>query len=281
MSNSHGELAIVLRSWRDRLSPADAGLPHGGVRRAAGLRREELASLAGLSVDYIVRLEQGRSENPSPQVLTALARALRLSKFERDHLFRVAGELAPSDSLVPRHVPPSTQRLLDRMSDLPVGVFSVDWTLLSWNAAWTSLVGDPSSRRGRELNIAWRHFRTVDPLLERSAQEIAAFEASMVADLRMASGRYPQDAGLAGLISELRRDSPVFETLWGKADVAARHSDRKTFRHPTVGSLTLDCDVLTVPDSDLRIIAYSAIPASVDAEKLELVTVAGLQAFAS
>lgn len=280
MSESRGELASALRAWRDRLSPTDAGLPRGGIRRAAGLRREELAALAGLSVDYITRLEQGRSENPSPQVLGSLARALRLSTAERDHLYRVAGVVAPSDSIVPRHVPPSVQRLLDRLSELPVGVFSLDWTLLTWNAAWAALVGDPSARRGLERNVAWRHFSGGATTIDRSREESEAFESSIVADLRMAAGRYPRDAALASLISELRQKNPSFEALWARADVAGRQSDRKTFRHPIVGAITLDCDVLTVPDSDLRIIAYSAVPGSTDAEKLELLTVAGLQSFA-
>ena len=124
MSDPHGDLAGLLKSWRDRLSPADVGLPAGPNRRAAGLRREELAALAGLSVDYVVRLEQGRSRNPSDQVVASIARVLQLTSEERDHLFVVAGLLPPSRGELPRHIPPGVQRLVARLGATPVAVFT-------------------------------------------------------------------------------------------------------------------------------------------------------------
>src|SRR5215470_8862537 len=111
------ELGAALRAWRDRVRPEEVGLRGGGRRRSPGLRREELASLAGISVDYLVRLEQGRATNPSPQVLAALSRALRLTIEERDHLYTIAGQAAPRRTRIPSHVPPTVQRLVDRLAD--------------------------------------------------------------------------------------------------------------------------------------------------------------------
>src|ERR1039457_1215310 len=145
--DSQGDLGALLRSWRDRLSPVDVGLPAGDSRRGGGLRREELASLAGLSVDYVVRLEQGRARRPSAQVAASLARALQLSDAERDHLFVVAGLLPPSPGEVPAHIPPGVQRLVARLGEIPLAVFTASWDLISWSPLWAALLGE----RFREL----------------------------------------------------------------------------------------------------------------------------------
>ncbi|MEP6478052.1 MAG: helix-turn-helix transcriptional regulator [Rhodoglobus sp.] len=273
------ELARLLRTWRDRATPADAGLPAGGTRRAAGLRREELAGLAGLSVDYVVRLEQGRSTHPSAQVVGSLARALRLSMDETDHLYRVAGMLPPTSGTVPTHIPPGVHRLLDRLADTPVSVHSASWTMLTWNPLWAALLGDPTARTGRGWNIAWNHFSGGETRVVREATETAAFERSMVADLREASGRYPRDTELAGMVADLQRTSARFAELWAAGEVASHESARKTIDHPLVGRVTFDCDVLSAASSDLRIVAYTAEPGSVDAEKLDLLRVTGIQVF--
>src|SRR3954464_5349216 len=127
------ELANCLRAWRDRLEPGDLGLPAGGRRRAPGLRREEVAQLTGLSVDYLARLEQGRATRPSPQVLDALSRTLRLTDAERAHVFRVAGQALPGTGHMRRHVTPSVQRILDRLGDTPVMVIDGAWHVVAWN----------------------------------------------------------------------------------------------------------------------------------------------------
>ncbi|MGW6270121.1 helix-turn-helix domain-containing protein [Streptomyces sp. NPDC055060] len=144
------EFAQILRAWRDRVRPEDVGLPPGLGRRAPGLRREELALLAGVSVDYIVRLEQGRARNPSPQLLASLARALRLTDVERDHLFRVAGAALPPAGHVPRHVTPTAQRMVDRFRNAPVAVavHTAIYELVLWNPLWATLFGDPPARPG-------------------------------------------------------------------------------------------------------------------------------------
>ena len=271
-----------IQAWRHRLQPADAGLPVGLPRRTRGLRREELALLAGISVDYLVRLEQGRATNPSTQVLAALSRALRLTIEERDYLYTVAGQALPRRSAMASHVPPSVQRLVDRLADLPVAVYDPAWTIITWNAAWAGLMGDPSALSGRDRNLIWRTFTGTSAAgtstrVRKSDAEADEFETNAVADLRRAVGTYPDDAGLRQLVDDLRQASPRFAALWAERVVNTVGSGSKTIVHPEVGPITLDCDVLTVAGSDLRLVVYTAEPSSRDADRLRLVQVIGLQ----
>jgi transcriptional regulator with XRE-family HTH domain len=280
----HGELGAALRGWRDRVSPADAGLAAGRARRAPGLRREELALLAGVSADYITRLEQGRATAPSPQVLGALGRALRLSREEQDHLFRLAGQAPPRPGHIIAHLTPSVQRLLDQLTGVPVSVNDAAWNLIAWNPLWAALMGDPSGLAGRNRNVLWRHFggqqaRVAQMVrVVRTPEEEARFEESTVADLRSATARYPDDTELRQLIADLQAASPRFARLWESGAVGTHREAHKTFDHPDVGLITVDCDVLTVDGSDLRIIAYTAPAGSEAAEKLRLLSVIGTQA---
>ncbi|WP_350280548.1 helix-turn-helix transcriptional regulator [Kribbella sp. HUAS MG21] len=271
------ELGRTLHAWRDRVTPADVGLPSGGKRRAPGLRREELALLAGLSVDYIVRLEQGRSESPSAQVLTALARALRLSDAERNHLFVLAGEVEPSPGRISTYIPPGVQRIVDQLDGAPLCVCDAAWTMISWNPLFAAMTGDPSSLRGWWRNIVYRHFRAVSGRVVQTPEQQQNFRAAMVTDLRAALARYPNDPELAALIAELR-GVDEFARLWDQPVVGFHRSERKTIRHPEVGTFDIDCDILAVPGSDLRIIVYTAAPNTEAAEKLRLLSVIGLQA---
>ncbi|QFG20002.1 helix-turn-helix transcriptional regulator [Actinomadura sp. WMMB 499] len=270
----------LVRAWRDRLSPADAGFPVTPGRRAPGLRREELAQLAGLSVDYVLRLEQGRARNPSPQVVGALARALQLSRAERDRLHVSAGLLPPQDGTVGTHVPPGVQRLVARLGDFPIGVFAADWTLVWWNATWAALTGDPALVPAAERNLAralfGRGLAHAAVARVRSERGQDAFEASIVADLKDAVSRYPADARLERLVRELRDASGEFAARWSEPSAPARHTtDRKTIRHPEVGDIALDCDVLVVPGADLRVVTYTAAVGSPDESKLALLRVTG------
>jgi transcriptional regulator with XRE-family HTH domain len=274
------ELAACLRTWRDRLQAADVGLPAGGARRAPGLRREEVAQLAGLSVDYLARLEQGRATHPSPSVLGPLARALRLSEEERAHLYRVAGHVSPDRGRVRRHVTPSVQRVLDRLADVPVMVVDAAWQIVAVNALASALHGDRSGDPPRERNIAWRHLMRRPARIVRDDEEKARMDAEIAADLRAALGRHPDDEPLQALIADLRRECPRFAGLWEERPVASRSGSRKTFDHPEVGRITLDCDVLMVAGSDLRVIVYTAPPGSPDAQALALLGAVGLQSFA-
>ena len=275
----HAELAACLRSWRNRLSPAEAGLPAGGTRRAPGLRREEVAQLAGLSLDYLARLEQGRASNPSPSVLAPLARALRLTDAERDHLYRVAGQAPPAAGRMSWHLTPGVQRVLDRLTDVPVLVVDDAWHMVAVNPLGAALLGDPTGRSLRERNILWRHFTGEPSRVVRSAEEDADLEAEAVADLHDALGRHPSDPDLRALIDDLRAASPRFAELWDQRPVARRAADRKTIDHPEVGPITLDCDVRSVSGSDLRLVVYTAPAGSPAAEALALLGAIGLQAF--
>jgi transcriptional regulator with XRE-family HTH domain len=256
------ELAHCLRTWRDRLTPEEAGLPDGGRRRAPGLRREELAELAGVSIDYLARLEQGRAHNPSPSVLAALARALRLSEAERDHVFRLAGYAAPQSGGIDRTLTPGVVRVLEGMSDTPVLVTDAAWTIIAANPLAHALLGEI------EGNIVWRHFTGERGRIERDEETDLRFQQEAVGDLHDALGRYPDDEPLRELIAALRERSPRFAELWEQRPVKPRRADRKTFIHPEAGPITLDCDILNVRGSDLRLIVYTAPPGSPDADAL-------------
>lgn len=271
------ELGVAIRAWRDRVSPAEVGLPAGRDRRSPGLRREELASLSGLSVDYLVRLEQGRAQNPSSQVLAALARALRLSVDERDVLYRSAGIAPPSRGVISAHLSPGLQRILDLLSGTPVGVYTAAWDFVLGNQLWHALFGDHTALSGRESNLVWRAFVTQNIPLVQSTDQADDFAQEMVSDLHAAMSIYPDDQGLIGLVTDLRAASPVFEACWGTWHVANRRSDRKTVDSPAVGHITFDCDVLTTTDSDLRVVVYTAPVSSADADKLDLLRVVGIQ----
>jgi transcriptional regulator with XRE-family HTH domain len=273
-------LGAMIRTWRDRLPPSAAALPTGRSRRAAGLRREELAELAGVSVDYVVRLEQGRATTPSASVVASLARALQLSTAERDHLYRLALLVPPTDAAITHHIPPGIQRVLSRLGDVPVGVFAADWQLIWWNRAWAALFGDPSSLPPVQRNFARSTFPVgagraglaAWPVIEADS---AATEAAVVSDLRRATGRFPDDLRLSRLIRELNAGNPRFADLWAGGAVAAHREDHKTVKHPSVGPITVDCDVLTDGDCEFKIVIMSAVPGGEDETKLRLAAIAG------
>jgi transcriptional regulator with XRE-family HTH domain len=273
------EFGRTIRRWRDRVTPEAVGIPVGSRRRATGLRREELAALAGISADYLTRLEQGRATAPSTQVVESLARALRLSDTDRDLLYRLAGHAAPGPDLVPSRIAPSVQRLLDRLSHTPVVVYDASWTLVLANAPYDALMGETTSWRDLERNAVWRNVTGLPSRVVHTSQEQADHEARLVADLRLTASRYPADRTLRRLIADLTAGSPRFAELWD-ADAPAPLADpsrHKTIDHPEIGPITLDCDTLLVALDDLRISVYTAEPGTEDAERLALAVVVGTQ----
>jgi transcriptional regulator with XRE-family HTH domain len=273
------EFGPAVRRWRDRAAPAAAGLPAGGRRRAAGLRREELAGLAGISVDYLTRLEQGRATSPSAPVVEALARALRLSDSERELLFRLAGQAAPGQGVVPARISPSVQRLLDRLAHTPVAVYDAAWNMIVANRPYDALMGETTAWRGIERNAVWRNLVGPASRAVATPEEHARLESRLVADLRLTAARYPADRELKRLIAQLTAQSPRFAELWesselGSLEDQARH---KIIDHPEVGRIALDCDTLVVAGDDLRIMVYTAEPGTEDAERLALTIVLGTQ----
>lgn len=233
--------------------------------------------LAGISVDYVTRLEQGRASHPSSQVVEAIARSLRVSATERAHLFRLAGLAPPGSATVPTHLTPSVQRLLDRLAGTPVAVYDAIWTLLVANPPFAALMGDPSGLRGNQRNAVWRNFLAPGDRVRYTARSRIDLETALVADLRTALARYPGDPRLRKLIAELTSRSEQFVMLWDSGTVGFHEAARKTVDHPQVGAVTLDCDILTVAGSDLHVMIYTAEPGTPDAERLALLTVLGTQ----
>jgi len=273
------EFGRTVRRWRDRVQPTAVGVPVGGRRRAAGLRREELAGLAGISVDYLTRLEQGRATSPSVQVVEALARALRVSDAERDLIFRLAGHATPGHDVVSSRITPSVQRLLDRLANTPVAVFDATWTLIVANAPYDALMGQTTSWRGIERNSVWRHLVGPGSRAVQTREEQTELETRLVADLRLTAARYPADQRLKQLIRDLAAQSARFVKLW-ESGALEPHQDvgrHKVIDHPDVGHITVDCDTLIVAADDLRIMIYTAEPDTEDADRLALAIVLGTQ----
>lgn len=274
------ELGTALRAWRDRADPAEIGLAHNAPRRAPGLRREELALLAGISIDYVIRLEQGRTRSPSPSVCASLARGLRLTDAEQAHLFRLAGH-AHDPERITRLVPAGVRRIAERLHDHPVAVTDAMWTLILTNDLYTALFGDLSACSERERSTPWRHFTGGLGPVEHSPAEREAFERSMVADLRASTGRYPRDPDLAALVADLLEVSPRFAELWADRRVAEHQQSRKTVHHAAVGDVEIDCDVLTTQAGDLRVLVMTPRPGTDARSRLDLLATLGTQDWAT
>ncbi|MGD3112594.1 helix-turn-helix transcriptional regulator [Streptomyces sp. YGL11-2] len=266
------ELADFLRRARTRLAPCDVGLSAGPRRRTPGLRREEVAQLAGMSTDYYTRLEQRRGSHPSRQMLTALARALRLTDVERDHLFHLAGEEPPRPGGSSGHVRPGLLLILDRLHDLPASVLS-DWgEVLAQNAMSVALTGDQAG-----TNVIRRWFAVPDARALFPPENHEVHARAHVASLRAVTAARPDEPGPAALVAELRAASREFEELWKSHDVVVRRPSPKRFLHPVVGVLDLDCEVLLSDGHSQQLIVHSARPGTQTYERLELLRVVGLQ----
>ncbi|MFJ4657894.1 helix-turn-helix transcriptional regulator [Nocardia sp. NPDC088792] len=253
------ELAAFLRSRRERLTPSDVGLPDGINRRAPGLRRQEVAQLAGISVDYLVRLEQARGSHPSRQVLAALARALMLGVDEREYLYRMAGEHPPTVSGPNRIVPQSVRIILDTIAS-PAYVADATFEVLAWNRAAVPFLGDFDETPGADRNmVRWMFGQAVDHP-SWSDESTREFARSVVADLRAAYARYPGNPALAALLTELLGVSPRFADMWAAHDVEVRRTHQKHVDHPELGPLDFECQILHISDTDQRIIVYCAAP---------------------
>jgi transcriptional regulator with XRE-family HTH domain len=274
------ELADFLRRSRARLAPSDVGLAAGPRRRTPGLRREEVAQLAGMSVDYYARLEQARGPRPSRQLLTALGRGLRLTADERDHLFHLAGEEPPRDGGGSGHVRPGLLLILDRLYDTPAQVLSDIGEVLAQNAMSKALHGDVTGRPAAERNIIRGLFLGGDGPsgpAGPAGEERGRRARNHVAQLRAVVAARPGDRAAAALVAELRAGSGLFARLWDDHEVAVHRSDRKRFHHPVVGELELECEALLTDDRQQRLVVFTARPGSEAYERLQLLRVVGLQ----
>ena len=269
-------LADFLRRRREALRPEDVGLREGRRRRTAGLRREEVALLAHMSTDFYARLEQRRGSRPSEQTVGALARALRLTQDEREHLFQLAGHVAPPRGIRSDHVTPALLRVLDRL-DTPARS--------SPTSAWSSCrTHSPrrcsASRRGSPASSAASSTAgsPTPPSASAGRGRITPIHSrSYAASLRLAQGRDPE--GARELVAALLRRSAEFAALWERHEVAERSDTRKRIAHPEVGLLTLDCQILTAENQLERLVVFTAAPGSEDAERLAMLAVIGTQTF--
>ncbi len=274
------QLADFLRRRREAIRPAEVGIADGPRRRITGLRREEVAMLAGMSVDYVVRLEQGRSSQPSTQLLTALARALRLSDDERAHLFHLAGHRPPPAEGVARLARAGLIRLLDLLGDTPALVLSDLGEILAQNPASMLLAGDQTGVTGDRRYLVYRWFTEQADRAISPPEEHEHHGRQLVADLRAAAGRRSGDPVIARLVERLLAVSEEFRRLWAEHEVAVRRADRKTFLHPRVGRVVMDCETLMTPDQGQMLLVLT--PADAESrERLALLRVLGVEEFPS
>ncbi|MEU6251344.1 helix-turn-helix transcriptional regulator [Streptomyces sp. NPDC047043] len=273
--STESDIREFLASRRAKITPQQAGLPaYGGNRRVPGLRREEVALLAGVSIDYYVRLERGRLAGASEEVLDAVANALQLDDAERAHLYDLARAAAKRPARRAKRtrgpLPDSVLRILRSMTDSPAFIRNGRLDILATNTLGRALYAPLfPDRTSRTVNIARAKFLTPGGRDFFPDWEVSV--NTTVALLRTEAGRSPHDTELTGLIGELVTRSEEFRTAWAKHNVRLHHTGRKSFRHPAVGVITLDFDAMELPaQPGLTLTAYSAAPGTPDHDALQL-----------
>ncbi|MGI5499484.1 helix-turn-helix transcriptional regulator [Lentzea sp. CA-135723] len=264
------QLADFLRVRREALAPKDVGLTGNGRRRTPGLRREEVARLADISTDYYTRMEQDRAPQPSPGVLKAITRALRLSLDERDHLFRLAGHPAPDRRRADDHVAPALLGALDRLHDVPAQVMTDLGVTLVQNDLARAVFGDLV---GRE-SVVHRWFTDPAARAGYPVADHAAESQALVADLRAAAGR---GVDAQALVDRLTRESPEFAALWRLHEVEVMRNRRKRILHPSAGLLEFDCTALLDEDRFQLLALFSPVPGTATADRLALLGLVGAE----
>ncbi|KUJ70306.1 XRE family transcriptional regulator [Streptomyces albus subsp. albus] len=281
MTINRPELGDFLRRCRDRVRPQDVGLPTGPRRRTPGLRREEVAQLAGMSADYYIRLEQARGPQPSPQMLSALARALRLTADQRDHLYLLAGHQPPAGPTAGEHVAPGLLHLLDQLSGTPAQILGDLGDVLAQNPIARDLLGGVCTVSEHGRNVVWRWFTDPDARTAYPPEQHDYYSRLHVADLRAAVARRGNDAAATRLVSRLTAASEEFGALWRLHEVAVRRHSRMRVLHPVVGPVDLDCQVLLAPEGDHRLVLFTPPPGTDSADRLALLNVVGAERFAA
>jgi transcriptional regulator with XRE-family HTH domain len=273
------ELGEFLRTRRARLQPEDVGLPHSGrQRRVPGLRREELAQLAGVSAAYYTRLEQGNGRNVSAEVLDSIARALRLTDAEHAHLTHLAKPKHKKKQVArPQHVRPALRQLLDTMDGVPAYIVGRRAELLAWNRMAAAVFGDWSQLPVPERN--WARMIFLKPDYRDLYVDWEQKAIDVVCALRMEAGCYPDDPRLSALVGELSVKSEDFRRLWATHDVKEKSHGVKRLRHPLVGELALQYQSFRLADdADQSMVAYHAEPDSSSADALRLLASWGADA---
>ncbi|MEV0482959.1 helix-turn-helix transcriptional regulator [Streptomyces sp. NPDC050508] len=272
-------LGAFLRARREALQPEDVGLRRGTRRRARGLRREEVAELCDMSADYFARLERGDGPQPSQQMAAAIARGLRLTPDERDHLFLLCGHRTPHRRLRGEHVNPALMRILDRLQDTPAQVMGpLGETLLQTPPA-VALLGEQTHYTGDARSAPYRWF--TDPAArERYLPDDYGLNSRVyVAMLRAAATREGPRSQAARLVASLLRLSAEFASLWDRQEVGLRWSEAKRFVHPQVGRIDLFCQNLQEPDQSQTLLVFTATPGTESHDKLALLNVLGADSF--
>lgn len=262
------QFADFLRTRREALGPQDVGLPTGARRRTAGLRREEVASLAAISTDYYSRMEQQRGPQPSVEVLASLARALRLSLDERDHLFRLAGHNAPVRSVSGEHVSPATLRILDRLQDTPAQVMTALGETLVQTPPARALLGDETVHQGFARSVVYRWFTDDEARRVYPLEDHAALGRSFAAGARMAYARDGAESKAARIVDDLLGRSPEFAELWKRHDVTQPPELTKRIVHPALGVLEVQCQSLHDPVAMHILLVFTAEPGTPSWAKL-------------
>ena len=268
-------LGTFIRTRREALQPEDVGLRRGSRRRTAGLRREEVADLSDMSTDYLARLERGSGPQPSEQMIGALARGLRLTVDERDHLLLLAGHRAPARPGSGDHVSPGLMRILDRLTDTPAQVMGSLGETLAQNATAVALLGDESHYTGLARSAVYRWFTDPSTRSIYPTEDHDHHGRVQVSQLRSALARLGPQSAAADLAERLQELSPEFATLWGANEVGLRNSEEKRFLHPEVGELSLYCQVVLDPDQMHTLLVFTATPGTPSADKVRLLNVVG------
>ncbi|WP_120005004.1 helix-turn-helix transcriptional regulator [Nesterenkonia muleiensis] len=277
-THKYHELGAFLRSRRERIRPEDVGFLSGPRRRVPGLRRDEVAQLAGASVDYYNELERGAGSQPSEQMLAALARALRLTQDERDYLFHLADRPLPAQSGTAAHVHPGMLDLLNRMPSTPAQVITDLHITLIQNPLAIALVGDQSAFQGKRASFLYRWFTDDDARRLYPEEDHQAQSRAFTADLRAAAAaRDARDTEAAAMIEELLATSEEFAALWAEHDVAFRRNDQKRINHPTLGLIEVDCLNLFSEDGRQRLLWFTPALGTENAEALAMLSVIGTQ----
>ncbi|MFJ9543845.1 helix-turn-helix transcriptional regulator [Streptomyces sp. NPDC101225] len=268
-------LAAFLRARRAALRPEDAGMPRGSRRRTPGLRREEVAVLCDMSADYYTRLEQPQGPVPSESMLTSLARGLRLSLEERDHLFRLAGYAVPPRATRGDHVNPGMMRILDKLEDTPALVMNDLTETLRQTRPAVALFGDETVHIGLARSKAYRWFTDPDARRLYPVEDHARHSRCIVGTVRMAYTRQGKASRAATLVGELLLASEEFAGLWDQHVVVGPYYEPKRILHPRVGPMEIQGQTLVDPDQSQSLLVITAVPGSESHDKLELLRVIG------
>ena len=272
------QLGEFLRTRREQLRPEDVGMVGGGRRRTPGLRRDEVAMLANMSTDYYERIEQGRGPHPSPTMLGAIARALRFTAEERDHLYVLGGRQPPPPHQHAGWADPGLMTILDALAPTVPALVADDLNgVIAQNAMNTALLGRVAGAGALEANFTWHWFTdaTYRDLYEHNDRW--ALSRGYVADLRAGVARRGDDPVARHLVGALTDASEEFRQAWALHEVATMQSARKILQHPRVGRLDCQCDVVVSPPSGQRLVLFRATPGTDTAERLALLAVIGVQ----